>query len=148
MKEFFAEDSASDKDEATSDVKIENKHEIKSLLCLQDTQEQLLQLRKEKFRRKVQSELVSCRSYKSSRKTKVEWDESEYDAFVKTIRSYGRDYVRLQEALQTKTEKQIRRFTRVLCTQIESMDDHPELDILEALLETSSDEEDDHLNVI
>ena len=54
----------------------------------------------------------------------------------------------MREALNSKTNRQIKRFTKALCQQIEQVDDHPELDLLNVLMDVSSDEEFDDSSVL
>ena len=99
-------------------------------------------MRKDTFKRQVQSELMSIRSANTSRLSQVQWDESEYDAYVQTVRGHGKNRAKLQEALQYKTQRQIHKFTKALCKQIGATEEHPESDLLGTLMEASDDEED------
>ena len=69
------------------------------------------------------------------KRNRVKWSEADYDKFVKIVRRHGKDFKKLEIELKSKTKDQIKRFSKVLCTQIRSMPGHPEEDILEVLEE-------------
>ena len=102
-----------------------------------------LQLLKDKFKRDMLNG-SSRRHRKKDCKTKANWTEEDIDAYVKTVRRHGKSHAKLREALHGKSKCQIKRFTKTLCKQIEAMPDHPELDLLDVLMDVSSDEEDCH----
>lgn len=70
-------------------------------------------MRKDKFKRKIQSEL-SPKKHKSS-SPKGTWTEDDYDTYVKTVRRHGLDHTKILEALPDKNRKLVKRFTRALC---------------------------------
>ena len=104
-------------------------------------------MRKDEFKRKMQRDLVSRHRRRRS-KAKVEWTEDDYDTYVKTVKRHGKNYLKMQEALSNKTKHQIKRFTKALCHQIESLRCHPELDLLSVLMDDSSDEETDCSSIL
>lgn len=80
--------------------------------------------------------------------SKASWSQDEYDAYIKTVRRHGKNQAKIQEALQGKTKPQIKRFNRAICRQIESMSDHPEIDILNVLLEDDVEEDNSSKSVL
>ena len=136
--------SASNKDDETSDVRTENK-QAAIYPHSEEKDESLFNLKKITFKRSVQRFMQTSNTSRTSR---VDWDESEYDTFVKTVRRYGNDQTKLQEALHSKTKRHIKRFSKALCKQIDAISEHPESDLLEALLEASSDEDEGQTNVL
>ena len=100
-----------------------------------------LDIQKLKFKRKMlgtkrtRDQIEPCFS-------KASWSQDEYDAYIKTVRRHGKNQAKIREALEGKTKPQIERFNKAICRQIESMSDHPEVDILNVLLEDTEDKDD------
>jgi len=107
-----------------------------------------LQMLKDDFKRKMQKDVKKSRHSKHKCKSKAQWSEEDYDAYVQTVRRHGKNYEKMQEALNNKTKHQIKRFTKALCKQIESASTHPELDLLDVLMDASSDEETDGMSIL
>ena len=67
------------------------------------------------------------------------WTETEKETLIQALHEHGKDYVKLQQAVATKTQEQVRSHAKILWRELRNNKDHPLIHLLPSFEENKPD---------